>query len=137
MEWKHIGSPIIKGLPLLAVLLSSCIVNMPPDDDVVDDYNVVDDYYYADADTRDVCLDWLPTALWETELLEVDAAVDWSSMIVHMHMGDAEGRFHCFMRLGNSSYRLTIAVPEDIVQGFVVEYSGPGDFRSFNFGESE
>ena len=58
-------------------------------------------------------------------------------MIVHMHMGDAEGRFHCFMRLGNSSYRLTIAVPEDIVQGFVVEYSGPGDFRSFNFGESE
>ena len=53
---------------------------------VDDDYNVVYDYYYADADTRDVCLDWLPTALWETELLEVDAAVDWSSMIVHMHM---------------------------------------------------
>ena len=117
---------LIKGLPLLAVLLSSCGIGRPPN------YNFLDtddkNYYFAGITTRIFCERALVPALWRAGLLEREAGVDFSTLIVHMHMGkdadDGVNTNHCFMELGGNHYHLVLDI--DTLEGYVVELSGAG-----------
>ena len=117
---------LIKCLPLLAVLLSSCGIGRPPN------YNFSGDddknKYFAGGTTRIFCERALVPALWRAGLLEREAGVDFSTMVVHMHMGkdgdDGVNSNHCFMELGGNHYHLTIDI--DTLEGYVVELSGTG-----------